>query len=112
MLTALWGWLVAFVFTQLFEVPIYWFATRSLRVAFLASAMTHPIVWFVFPVLMEHGLPYVWMVVFAELFAVLAEAAWLHFNGIPRARALLWSLAANTFSATLGFVLRALVGFP
>jgi len=111
-LTALWGWLVAFFFTQLFELPIYWFATRSLRVGFLASAMTHPIVWFVFPVLMEQGLSYVWMVLFAELFAVVAEAAWLHFSGISRGKALLWSLVANTFSATSGFVLRALVGFP
>ncbi len=112
MLTALWGWLVAFFFTQLFEMPIYWAATRSLRVAFLASAMTHPIVWFVFPLSMEHGLSYGWMVVFAELFAVTAEAAWLMFNGMKRGPALLWSLGANTFSATLGFVLRALVGFP
>ena len=112
MLTALWGWLVAFFFTQIFEMPIYWAATRSLRVAFLASAMTHPIVWFVFPVLMEHGLSYVWMVILAEVFAVAAEAAWLNFNGLSRGRAVLWSLCANTFSATLGFTLRALVGFP
>jgi hypothetical protein len=109
-LTALWGWGVAFFFTQLFEMPVYWFATKSLRVSFLASAMTHPVVWFVFPVLMEHGLSWPWMVVFAELFAVLAEAWWLHFNGIKRA--FWWSLGANAFSATCGFVLRGWFGFP
>lgn len=110
MLTALWGWFVAFFFTQLFELPIYWRATRSLRVSFFASAITHPVVWFVFPVLMDHGLDYVPMVALAELFAVLVEAAWLRFHQVPRA--LLWSLGANAFSATCGFVLRALVGFP
>lgn len=112
MLTALWGWLVAFFFTQLFEVPIYWKATGNLRVAFFASAMTHPVVWFVFPVLMEHGLSWGWMVIFAELFAVLAEAAWLRFNAVPLALALAWSLGANAFSATLGFVMRHYLGFP
>ena len=110
MLTALWGWFVAFFFTQLFEMPIYWKATRSLRIGFFASAITHPVVWFVFPVLMERGVDYGPMVALAESFAVLAEAAWLRFNHVPRA--LLWSLLANTVSATCGFVLRALVGFP
>lgn len=109
---ALWGWLVAFFFTQLFEMPIYWKATRSLRVGFFASAMTHPVVWFVFPLLMQHGVSYGAMVALAELFAVIAEAAWLRFNGLPPARALLWSLGANTLSATCGFVLREFVGFP
>jgi hypothetical protein len=103
-LTAVWGWLVAFFFTQLFEIPIYYRVTRSFRVAFLASALTHPIVWFVFPELMELGVPYAAMVALAELFAVIAEAYWLKVNGVPRA--LLWSFLANAFSATCGFVLR------
>ena len=110
MLSALWGWFVAFFFTQLFEMPVYWKATRSLRVGFFASAITHPVVWFVFPLLMEHGVDYVPMVVLAELFAVLVEAWWLRFNGISKP--LLWSLGANAFSASMGFVLRALFGFP
>lgn len=110
MLTALWGWLVAFFFTQLFELPIYWKATGSLRVSFLASAITHPVVWFVFPVLVELGLAYWPMVALAELFAVLVEAWWLHFNRVRYA--FFWSLGANAFSATCGFVLRELVGFP
>lgn len=122
MLSALWGWLVAFFFTQLFELPIYWRATRSLRVGFFASALTHPVVWFVFPLLNDGldrltaplpdvlGAPpgYVAMVALAETFAVLVEAAWLRANGVPRAFA--WSLGANAFSATAGLVLRALTG--
>lgn len=110
MLSALWGWLVAFSFTQLFEVPWYWRATRSLRVSFLASAMTHPVVWFVFPLLMEAGASYEVMVAAAEAFAVGVEARWLAVNGVRRA--LWWSLGVNAFSATLGFVMRAWVGFP
>ncbi len=108
----LWGWLVAFFFTQLFEMPMYWKATRSLRVAFFASAMTHPVVWFVFPLLMEHGVEYWPMVALAETFAVLAEAAWLRFNGLSKGKALLWSLAANAFSTSCGFALREWLGFP
>jgi hypothetical protein len=109
-LNALWGWFVAFFFTQVFELPVYWWATKSLRIGFFASAITHPIVWFVFPLLMSVGLEYWPMVVLAELFAVLVEAAWLHFNKVPRALA--WSLAANLFSVTCGFVMRELLGFP
>lgn len=106
----LWGWLVAFFFTQLFEMPIYWKASSSLRVAFFASAMTHPVVWFVFPLLMDHGVEYGPMVVLAETFAVLGEAGWLWFNGVPRP--LLWSFVANLFSVACGVALRELVGFP
>jgi hypothetical protein len=104
MLSALWGWLVAFFFTQLFEIPIYFRITRSFRVSFLASAMTHPLVWFVFPQLMGFGVSYGVMVALAEIFAVLAEAWWLKVNDVPRA--LLWSFLANAFSATCGLVLR------
>jgi hypothetical protein len=107
-LSALWGWLVAFFFTQVFELPIYWRVTKSLRVSFLASALTHPIVWFVFPVLMRWGVGYVLMVALAEIFAVAVEAWWLRLNGV--ARPWLWSFVANAFSATCGLVLRELTG--
>jgi hypothetical protein len=114
MLSALWGWLVAFFFTQLFELPIYWRATKSLRVGFFASAITHPVVWFVFPALRALFDPgfvssgYVVMVALAETFAVLVEAWWLRLNGVKRA--FWWSLGANTFSATCGLLLRAATG--
>lgn len=115
MLSALWGWLVAFFFTQLFELPIYWKACRSLRVGFFASALTHPVVWFVFPVLLGPltpalggGTAYVVVVLLAELFAIVTEGVWLRANAVPRP--FLWSLAANVFSATAGLVLRETTG--
>ncbi len=99
------NWLVAFGLTQACEVPVYWRAKRDLRVGFLASALTHPVVWFVFPLL---PLPYWPMVALAELFAVVVEGMWLRFNGV--ARAFLWSLLANAFSFTVGLVLRHTTG--
>src|SRR5262249_35014609 len=55
-------WIYAFLFTQAVEVPIYVFALRGgpetppqralakrVLIAFGASALTHPIVWFVIP---------------------------------------------------------------
>jgi hypothetical protein len=103
-------WAVAFFFTQLFELPIYWRASRSLKVGFLASAITHPVVWFGFPRLMSLGLGYWPMVVLAECFAVGVEAGWLSFNGVKRPFA--WSLGANLCSVTLGFLMRETLGFP
>ena len=103
------AWLVAFAFTQIVEVPIYRRALggRTL-VAFGASAITHPIVWFVFPRLPIDG--YVTVVVLAELFAWLVEAAWLGAFGLRRALA--WSAAANGASLMLGLASRALFGVP
>jgi hypothetical protein len=106
-IAALGAWLVAFAFTQAVEVPLYLRAKASWRVAFSASALTHPVVWFVFPLL---PLGYWPMVGLAELFAVLVEAAWLRAHGVPRA--LLWSFLANTTSATTGLVLRQVFGAP
>jgi hypothetical protein len=111
-LNAVWGWFVAFFFTQVFELPIYWWATKSLRIGFFASAITHPIVWFVFPLLMNVGVEYWPMVVLAELFAIVAEATWLKWNGIPTGKAALTSLAANSFSVACGFAMRHFLGFP
>ncbi len=100
-------WLVAFVFTQAIEVPLYLRVTGSFRVSFLASALTHPVVWFVFPLL---PLDYWPMVALAETFAVGVEAWWLRFNGVPRA--LFWSVLVNATSATVGLGLRACFGVP
>jgi hypothetical protein len=105
------AWLTAFVFTELVEVPIY---RRSLEcpllVAFGASAVTHPIVWFVFfhPAWQAD---YLTRVIAAELFAWLAEAA--YFRVVVHARrALLWSAVANGASVGLGFLSRYLFGVP
>ena len=101
------GWLLAFAFTQAVEIPIYRRAGAPLWVAFAASALTHPVVWFVFPLA---GLEWGWMVVWAELFAWLAEALWLRWHGVRRP--LLWSLLANGASLSLGLLSRGLFGVP
>jgi hypothetical protein len=113
-------WLVAFVFTQAIEVPIYMRAlgirpdqgggrARALAIAFGASLITHPIVWFVIPRLWL-GRSYEAMVVASEIFAVGAEAIYLQRFGVHRAFA--WSLTANAASAGLALLSRHFVGWP
>lgn len=108
------AWAIAFLFTQLFEMPVYAAALRARRpparlaIAFAASAITHPIVWFgMLPFVASH---YLHAFIAAECFAVVAEALWLRSFGVPRAIA--WSLAANATSVVLGFTSRALFGVP
>lgn len=111
-------WLLAFAFTQLVEVPIYRRALDGrFLVAFGASALTHPVVWFVFPWLFYRSAPldgspalYWTMVAAAETFAVGVEAVWLAAFGLRRA--LLWSLLANASSLGLGLLSRWLFGYP
>ena len=130
-------WLLAFAFTELVEVPLY---ARALRgdgavrglfaasaVGFGASLITHPIVWFAIPrwwvtlylfaldrapwVRIESPLArYVAMGVLSECFAVCVEALYLRAWGLRRA--LVWSLAANALSVTLGLACRAVFGVP
>lgn len=104
-------WLFAFCFTQVVEVPIYLRATDGRwGIAFLASALTHPIVWFVFPAVMPDAWGYWPMVAAAEVFAVGAEALWLRRFGVRRA--LMWSFLANASSAVCGLLMRAMFGVP
>ncbi len=124
------SWLAAFAFTQAIEVPIYALAQRTihpsndgvaspatgasvwawrLALAFGASALTHPIVWFVLPPTSQ-WLGYWGYVALAEAFAVLAEAA--YFRALGLRRSLLWSLGANAASAGLGLTSRAIFGVP
>jgi hypothetical protein len=102
------AWLTAFAFTQIVEVPIWRRALdgRTL-VAFGASTLTHPIVWFVFPHL---GLSPGMMLLSCETFAVVVEALYMRVFGLRRA--LLWSLAANGASCGLGLLSRYLWGVP
>jgi hypothetical protein len=105
------AWLRAFLFTQLVEVPIYMRGPGcSLPAAFGASLLTHPVVWFLFfsP---RWAAGYATKMVAAELFAWLAEAAYLRF-ACRRPRALLWSLCANAASLGLGLLSRSLFGVP
>ena len=109
------AWLAAFTITQLIEIPVYFYAFHELNfsklkrisVAFGASAITHPIVWFMFPVLLPSSYA---MVVGAETFAVIVEAAYLHAFGLRMYFS--WSLVANALSFGSGLLLRKLIGFP
>ena len=103
-------WFKAFLLTQLMEMPLYLFATRNqyswgsrLAIAFGASALTHPIVWLVFPVLWPFR-SFFWMIVAAEIFAFVAEALYLRWCRVPRPW--IWALVANGFSLSVGLVIR------
>lgn len=109
-MTILRAWLLAFTFTQLVEVPLY---VRLLGVAplraFGASALTHPLVWFV----LVPRLPFVYLAnaALAELFAIGVEALYFARSFGPK-RAVSASLVANLASVTLGLTSRALLGAP
>ncbi|MFO1326212.1 MAG: hypothetical protein U1F56_02550 [Rubrivivax sp.] len=104
---ALADWLPAFALTQAVEAPIYrWGARASWARAFGASALTHPLVWFAAPALLEPAVGYTAMVAVAEAFAVGAEALWIGRGGVTRP--LRWSLIANAASLAVGLALRAL----
>lgn len=110
-LAALGAWFVAYVFTQAIEVPLYLRITDGRwRVAVLASTLTHPIVWFVFPAVCPLSWGYWGMVAAAELFAVTGEAAWLSWSGVGSS--LKWAALVNATSATAGLLLRSLFGVP
>ena len=104
-------WLVAFVFTQIVEVPIY---RRTLGVGFVAafgaSAITHPVVWLF---LVGHLWHAAWakQVLVVELAAWLVEAGYFRF-GFGCRSTLLWSFVANAASFSLGLAARALFGWP
>jgi hypothetical protein len=132
------AWFGAFVFTQAVEVPIWAHALREQRdasvlwglrpradgegdlarapwptwavvaVAFGASAITHPFVWFAFPRFQPWG--YWAMVLQAEVFAVVVEAVYMRAFGLSRA--LGWSLVANGASAGLGMLSRSFFDWP
>lgn len=113
-------WLSAFALTQAVEMPIYVRALRegprptidrlskALALAFAASALTHPIVWFVMPRLIPDN--WLTMVIVAELFAITAEAAWMRSFGLPRALA--WAGLANAASVLVGIASRSLFAWP
>lgn len=98
------SWLLAFLITQVVEMPIYQRAfapersqTHRLAIAFGASAITHPIVWFVFREGIEDYLTYL---LIAETFAWVAEGLWFRLWRIDHPFA--WSLCANAASVAAG----------
>lgn len=120
------AWLDAFLFTQVVEVPIYYLGMQRLRaeprwltgprrplppsgqllLAILLSALTHPVVWFVWPRLIPR---YEVMVACAEIFALSTEALVLAASGYG-AWALVLSLLANGASFGLGELGRRYLG--
>lgn len=120
-------WLLAFAFTQAVECPIYASALRDrtrggettwplgarLAGAFGASALTHPVVWFVIPWLWEQlgWLGGYWgMVAAAEAFAWGAEG--LYLRALALRSPFAWSLVANAASFGLGLLSRSIFGLP
>jgi hypothetical protein len=119
-------WFLAFAVTQLVEMPVYVRGARATWFeAFGASALTHPIVWFVVPNVLEEAYA-AWLVpngvhfdprerwfamfIVAETFAVVAEAVYL---GVLRhKRPLMWAFIANMASVIVGLTSRKLVGYP
>jgi hypothetical protein len=104
-------WPLAFALTQLFELPVVLLGTptwedplpRRLAVGFGASALTHPVLWFVLHPLLLGPLGYAGFFLLAESVVVLTEGAYFRAFGVPRP--FLVSLAANAFSAGLGLLL-------
>jgi hypothetical protein len=98
-------WLLAFVLTQAVECPIYARVQRPPRrwlKAFGASALTHPLLWFVLPCLWPGG--YLAMVVAGETMVVTIEGLYLAALGVRRFW--LWSPLANAASLTLGLFIQ------
>jgi hypothetical protein len=131
------SWAAIFVFTQAVEIPLYVAVlrrnlavkpsiVRAAAIGFGASAITHPVVTFVIPPLTEslfasmaqRGMSLVWSGAFrwlvlaacCEGFAVGVEAIYLRAFGLRRA--LLWSLAVNFASASLGLCCSLAFGWP
>lgn len=106
---ALVAWARAFALTEIVEAPIYRYALPTTWPrALAASAITHPVVWFVFPwIAVELDLGWTTMAVLAETFAVAVEAAFFARAGVRARRAALVSLLANGASVTVGLFVRA-----
>ncbi len=108
-------WLQAFLLTQALEVPFYLLGMRGtplsaplrVAVAFGASALTHPIVWFVLPGLLAPALGWWGYFVVAETFAVVTE--WWYLRSFEVPHPLRWSLVANGVSMTTGLLLSTYV---
>jgi hypothetical protein len=109
---------VAFALTLAVETPLVafslarWYrvaAGRAIAAGAVASAVTHPIVWFVLPDLLTPPLGVLAYLLVAEGFAWLVETAvfWLAVRrDVPGL--LLLSLLANLASFTVGMVLQRL----
>jgi hypothetical protein len=103
-------WKIAFVWTQAIELPVYVLLLRRqfshwyspVLLSLFVNAVTHPLLWFVFPVFDPYPL---WLLV-GESSVVIVEAllvaAALRFR--HNRRAILAALASNAISTALGFL--------
>lgn len=93
------------------EIPIYmWGLSVSLPVAFGATAITHPLMWFGIFGPHWHA-DYAVKAVTGELFAWWGEAAYFAFL-FRRRRAWLWALLANAASLGTSLLTRHFFGVP
>ncbi len=112
-------WLIAFVLTQVVEMGVYANvpgAARPLRerlaIAFGASGITHPIVWFVIaPLYGPLHLDWWTVVAIAEVFAFVVEGIWLALFGHRVLVAFAASLVANGLSFTIGLFCYEVLGW-
>ena len=106
-------WPIAFLLTQLTEITIGLFLWKEISkrkaalYIFCASAITHPIVWFVIPQIAdEQQWSYHTYVLVAETYAYGVEILWYYILKAPRP--ILLSCAANTGSFLLGVLIHSI----
>ena len=108
--SALGSWAFAFAMTQAVEVPI-WMRAHTKRLRFVksfgASALTHPLLWWIF-MPMWHG-SYVASVLVGEALVIAIEAAYARTLGVKRP--LVWSIVANAASTAVGFAVYYALGW-
>ena len=111
------GWFAAFALTLAVEAPIIALLlrasgvapARAVALALFANLVTHPIVWFVIPQLLDVGTPEYTAV--AEGWALLAETAFyrLVIPDLSVRRALLIAAVANAASWAVGHLVAAAI---
>lgn len=108
--SAVGSWLFAFTLTQAVEVPIWMRAhAKPLRTAkaFGASAITHPLLWWIFMPMWQGS--YWSSVAFGEALVIAIEAAYARALGVKHPLA--WSFVANLASTAVGFAVYYALGW-
>ncbi len=107
-------WQVFFALALVLELPLVALASpagkraRSVIGALVGNALTHPLLWFVWPRLLPH-LP---ALLLGEACAVVVEAGAIHFIAkVPPRQALVISAAVNLYSWAVGEALSRVL-FP
>ena len=107
-------WATAFALAQLVKAPLYVRGlplTRCRRfvVALLATAFTHPIVWFVLPEPLVGLLGYWGYVLAGACFAIAVESGWFALHRVAIGRAASLALAANGLSLLTWYAIGPLI---